>query len=42
MVQVQPSIVIANAFEGGHPDHDCVNFTAFEGSFRAGIETENH
>lgn len=40
MDQLQPSIVVADAFEGGHPDHDCVNFLAFEGSFRAGIRAE--
>jgi len=40
MDQVQPSVVVADAFEGGHPDHDCVNFLAFEGSFRAGIKAQ--
>ncbi|MBI4964853.1 MAG: PIG-L family deacetylase [Desulfomonile tiedjei] len=40
MRQIQPSIVVANAFEGGHPDHDCVNFLAYEASFRAGINAQ--
>jgi LmbE family N-acetylglucosaminyl deacetylase len=40
MDQAQPTVVLADAFEGGHPDHDCVNFLAFEGAFRAGIKPE--
>ncbi len=35
--EIQPEIVFVNAFEGGHPDHDCVNFLAYESSARAQI-----
>jgi LmbE family N-acetylglucosaminyl deacetylase len=34
---VRPDVIFANAFEGGHPDHDSVNFLACEGSARAAI-----
>jgi LmbE family N-acetylglucosaminyl deacetylase len=37
MDKVKPEVVFVNAFEGGHPDHDSVNFLAYEGSARAGI-----
>jgi LmbE family N-acetylglucosaminyl deacetylase len=37
MDRIRPDVVFANAFEGGHPDHDAVNFLAYEGSFRAGL-----
>jgi LmbE family N-acetylglucosaminyl deacetylase len=40
MDQLQPTIIVADAFEGGHPDHDCVNFLAFEGAYRAGINSK--
>jgi len=33
----KPTVIFANAYEGGHPDHDCVNFLAYEGSARARI-----
>ncbi len=32
-----PDYIFANAYEGGHPDHDCVNFAAFEATRRASI-----
>jgi LmbE family N-acetylglucosaminyl deacetylase len=35
--EVKPDVIFANAFEGGHPDHDSVNFLAYEGAARAGI-----
>jgi LmbE family N-acetylglucosaminyl deacetylase len=34
---IRPDSVTANAFEGGHPDHDVVNFLAYEAVYRAGI-----
>lgn len=34
---IKPTVVVANAYEGGHPDHDCVNFLAYEASSRARI-----
>ncbi|HMK37239.1 MAG TPA: PIG-L family deacetylase [Desulfomonilaceae bacterium] len=39
MELVRPDIVFANAFEGGHPDHDSVNFLAYEGCARAGMSS---
>jgi LmbE family N-acetylglucosaminyl deacetylase len=38
--EVRPSKIFVNAFEGGHPDHDSVNFLAYEGATRAGIHPE--
>ncbi|MFC1833326.1 PIG-L deacetylase family protein [Thermodesulfobacteriota bacterium] len=38
--EVRPTTVVATAFEGGHPDHDCVNFLAYEGCSRVGITPE--
>lgn len=35
--QLRPEVVVVNAFEGGHPDHDSVNFLAYEASHRAGL-----
>ena len=35
---VKPDAIFANAYEGGHPDHDAVNFLAYEASYRAGIK----
>lgn len=40
MDRVKPSIVVADAFEGGHPDHDSANFLAYEGSYRANISAK--
>jgi LmbE family N-acetylglucosaminyl deacetylase len=40
MKEVQPAAVFANAFEGGHPDHDAVNFLAYEARARAGIQPQ--
>jgi len=40
MTQLRPDTVFATAYEGGHPDHDAVNFLASEGSSRAGILPE--
>ncbi len=34
---VRPDAVFCNAYEGGHPDHDAVNFLAYEASYRAGL-----
>ncbi len=34
MDRIRPDVVFADAFEGGHPDHDAVNFLAYEGSLR--------
>ena len=34
---IKPTVVFADAYEGGNPDHDCVNFLAYEGPARAGI-----
>jgi LmbE family N-acetylglucosaminyl deacetylase len=35
---VKPDTIFANAYEGGHPDHDSVNFLAYEASHRAGFK----
>ncbi len=37
---LRPGSVFCPAFEGGHPDHDCVNFAAVEACRRAGFEPE--
>jgi len=37
MDRIRPDVVFADAFEGGHPDHDAVNFLAYEGSYRASL-----
>lgn len=34
--ELAPTLIFATAFEGGHPDHDCVNFAAYEGVRRSG------
>ena len=34
---VRPDVIFADAYEGGHPDHDSVNFMVLEGSVRAGL-----
>jgi LmbE family N-acetylglucosaminyl deacetylase len=34
--EIRPDIVFVNAYEGGHPDHDSVNFLAYECSARLG------
>ena len=36
--QLEPTIVFTTAFEGGHPDHDCVNFLAYDGNRRNGTD----
>jgi len=33
---LSPATVFVTAYEGGHPDHDAVNFLAYEGCRRAG------
>ncbi|MEW6348725.1 MAG: PIG-L deacetylase family protein [Thermodesulfobacteriota bacterium] len=33
----RPGSVFCTAFEGGHPDHDCVNFLAVEACRRSGL-----
>jgi N-acetylglucosamine malate deacetylase 1 len=38
--ELKPAKIFVDAFEGGHPDHDAVNFLAYEGSARAGISPE--
>jgi len=38
--ETRPDIIFANAYEGGHPDHDCVNFLAYESSARIGLGVE--
>lgn len=40
MDRIRPQVVVADAFEGGHPDHDSVNFLAYEARKRTGIGTE--
>jgi LmbE family N-acetylglucosaminyl deacetylase len=35
---VNPDVIFCNAYEGGHPDHDSVNFLAYEASYRAGLK----
>ena len=39
MARVAPDLVYVPAFEGGHPDHDALNFAASEASASAGVET---
>lgn len=34
---IKPDIIFSNAYEGGHPDHDAVNFLAYESSARLGV-----
>ncbi len=38
--ELKPNKIFVDAFEGGHPDHDAVNFLAYEASTRAGINPE--
>ncbi len=38
--RIRPDFIFANAFEGGHPDHDSVNFIAYEASYRAGVKAK--
>jgi LmbE family N-acetylglucosaminyl deacetylase len=40
MDRIRPTTIFATAFEGGHPDHDAVNFLAYEGMRRAGLKAE--
>jgi LmbE family N-acetylglucosaminyl deacetylase len=35
---VKPDVIFCNAYEGGHPDHDSVNFLAYEASYRANLK----
>lgn len=35
--EIAPDVIFANAYEGGHPDHDSVNFLAYESSARLGV-----
>ena len=39
VARVAPDLVYVPAFEGGHPDHDALNFAAFEAASSTGIET---
>jgi LmbE family N-acetylglucosaminyl deacetylase len=38
--EIEPTHIIVNAYEGGHPDHDCVNFCAVEASQKSKITPE--
>lgn len=38
--KLKPDKIFADAFEGGHPDHDAVNFLAYEACVRTGINAE--
>jgi LmbE family N-acetylglucosaminyl deacetylase len=38
--RLKPDTIFSTAYEGGHPDHDSVNFLAYEGCFRAGHDAE--
>ena len=38
--QLQPERVFVTAYEGGHPDHDAVNFSATEAKNRTGSQAE--
>jgi N-acetylglucosamine malate deacetylase 2 len=40
LLEVRPDIIFVNAYEGGHPDHDSVNFLAYEASARLGITSD--
>lgn len=35
---LKPDSVFVTAFEGGHPDHDAVNYLCYEGCTRAGVQ----
>lgn len=37
---VKPDVIFADAYEGGHPDHDSVNFMVWEGAVRAGLSSQ--
>jgi len=37
---LKPDVIVADAYEGGHPDHDSVNVMVLEGSIRAGLNPE--
>jgi LmbE family N-acetylglucosaminyl deacetylase len=39
VARVEPTLAYAPAFEGGHPDHDAINFAAWEAIASKGIET---
>jgi LmbE family N-acetylglucosaminyl deacetylase len=38
--EIVPDIIFANAYEGGHPDHDSVSFLAYEASARLGMSPD--
>ena len=38
LTSVKPDAIVCNAYEGGHPDHDAINFLAYEASYRAGLK----
>ncbi len=38
--EVRPDVIFVDAYEGGHPDHDSVNFLAHECSARIGIKPQ--
>jgi LmbE family N-acetylglucosaminyl deacetylase len=37
---LKPDVIFAVAYEGGHPDHDAVNFMVWEGSIRADLSPQ--
>ncbi len=42
VAELNPDLVYVPAFEGGHPDHDAVNFATWEGAALAGVETREY
>lgn len=40
LCSIQPDVVFADAYEGGHPDHDSVNFMVAQGALRAGLSPQ--
>lgn len=42
VARVRPDIAYVPAFEGGHPDHDAMNFAAWEATLTTGIECREY
>lgn len=40
--RLEPELVYCPAFEGGHPDHDALNFATYEGAALAGAECREY
>ena len=38
IARIKPDVVYVPAYEGGHPDHDAVNFAAWEAALPTGVE----